>query len=293
VTPPEARDQRSEVRAQGDPRAEDQRCGVAENRIDRAFARLREGGRKGLIPFLAAGDPSLEVTEALVREFEERGADVVELGVPFSDPLADGVVNQRAYQRALANGASLGQILDLVTRIRRHSEVPLVLMSYVNPIHRFGLERFPSAARDAGVDGLILSDCPPEEMEGFLETMGRAGILPVLLVAPTSPDRRISLISARGRGYIYYVSLRGVTGQRDHLPDDLAAGIRRVRALTDKPLAVGFGISTPAQARAAAALADAVIVGSAIVATIETSRGSRDLVTRVGEFVKALRSAVG
>jgi tryptophan synthase alpha chain len=266
---------------------------VTENRIDLAFARLRETGGKGFIPFLAAGDPSLEVTEALVREFEERGADVVEIGVPFSDPLADGVVNQRAYQRALENGASLGQILDMVARIRRHSKVPLVLMSYVNPIHRFGLERFPGAARDAGVDGLILSDCPPEEMDGFVGSLGRAGVHPVLLVAPTSPDRRISLISEQGRGYIYYVSLRGVTGQRDHLPDDLAAGIERVRALTEKPLAVGFGISTPAQAAATAALADAVIVGSAIVAKIEASLGSQDLVARVGEFVKDLRSAVG
>lgn len=266
---------------------------MTENRIDRVFARLRETERKGLIPFLAAGDPSLEITEVLVREFAERGADVVEIGVPFSDPLADGVVNQRAYQRALANGAGLSQILELVARIRRHSEVPLVLMSYVNPIHRFGLERFPAAARDAGVDGLILSDCPPEEMDGFLEAMGQAGVHPVLLVAPTSPDRRISLISARGRGYIYYVSLRGVTGQRDHLPDDLAAGIRRVRALTGKPLAVGFGISTPEQAAATAALADAVIVGSAIVAKIESSLGSRGLVACVGEFVKDLRSAVG
>lgn len=266
---------------------------MSENRIDRAFARLRKTGRKGLIPFLAAGDPSLEVTEALVREFEERGADVVEIGVPFSDPLADGVVNQRAYQRALGNGVSLGRILDLVARIRQHSEVPLVLMSYVNPIHRFGLERFPAAARDAGVDGLILSDCPPEEMDGFLEVMGRAGVHPVLLVAPTSPDRRISLIGAQGRGYIYYVSLRGVTGQRDHLPDDLAAGIRRIRALTEKPLAVGFGISTPAQAGAVAAMADAVIVGSAIVATVEASLGRRDLVARVGEFLASLRSSVG
>ena len=262
------------------------------NRIDRAFDRLRESGRKGLIPFLAAGDPSLEVTEALISEFESQGADVVEIGVPFSDPLADGVVNQRAYQRALAQGASLGRILDLVARVRRHSEVPLVLMSYVNPIHRYGLERFPAAAREAGVDGLILSDCPPEEMDGFLEAMGREGIHPILLVSPTSPDRRISLISARARGYIYYVSLRGVTGQRAQLPEDLAAGISRVRRLTDKPLAVGFGISTPAQAAAAAGLADAVIVGSAIVAAIEAESGRRELVARVGEFVKDLRSAV-
>ena len=266
---------------------------MSENRIDRAFARLRAQGRKGLIPFLAAGDPSLEVTGALVREFEARGADLVEIGVPFSDPLADGVVNQRAYQRALAGGASLGRILDLVATIRRHSEIPLVLMSYVNPIHRFGLERFPAAACQAGLDGLILSDCPPEEMNGFLEALGRAGVHPILLVAPTSPDRRITLISARSRGYIYYVSLRGVTGPRERLPNDLEAGIRCIRAITNRPLAVGFGIATPAQAHAVAALADAVIVGSAIVGKIEASRGGPDLVTRAGDFLAELRSAVG
>ncbi|MEK6717657.1 MAG: tryptophan synthase subunit alpha [candidate division NC10 bacterium] len=266
---------------------------MSENRIDRAFARLKAQGRKGLIPFLAAGDPSLEVTEALVREFEARGADVVEIGVPFSDPLADGVVNQRAYQRALAAGASLGRILGLVASIRKHSEIPLVLMSYVNPIHRFGLERFPAAAREAGVDGLILSDCPPEEMDVFLDVLGSAGVHPVLLVAPTSPARRISLISARSRGYIYYVSLRGVTGPRDQLPPDLTDGIRRVRALTERPLAVGFGISTPTQAAAVAELADAVVVGSAIVARVEASLGRPDLVTQAGDFVADLRTAVG
>jgi tryptophan synthase alpha chain len=266
---------------------------MSQNRIDRAFARLKREGRTGLIPFLAAGDPSLEVTETLVRECEARGADIVELGVPFSDPLADGVVNQRAYQRALGAGASLTRVLECVARIRRQSDIPLVLMSYINPVHRFGLERFPAAAREAGVDGLILSDCPPEEMDGLLEALGQAGVHAVLLVAPTSPDRRISLISARSRGYIYYVSLRGVTGPRDRLPADLREGIRRIRALTARPLAVGFGISTPGQAREVAALADAVIVGSAIVARIEGALGRPDLVPRVGEFLAELRSAVG
>lgn len=265
---------------------------MSENRIDRTFARLKAQGRKGMIPFLAAGDPSLEATAALVREFEARGADLVEIGVPFSDPLADGVVNQRAYQRALAAGASLSRVLDLVGDIRRHCEIPLVLMSYVNPIHRFGFDRFPMAARDAGVDGLILSDCPPEEMNGFLDTLVHAGIAPILLVAPTSPDRRISLISDRGRGYIYYVSLRGVTGPRQELPADLGEGIRRIRALTKMPLAVGFGISNPSQAKAVARLADAVIVGSAIVATIEKAQGSPDLVPNAGRFLADLRSAI-
>jgi len=265
---------------------------MRRNRIDETFARLKTRGGRGLIPFLAAGDPSLEVTESLVYEFEARGADLVELGVPFSDPLADGVVNQRAYQRALESGTSLPRILESVARIRRRSEIPIVLMSYINPIHRFGLQRFPSAARDAGVDGLIVSDCPPEEMGELQVALAGAGVHPILLVAPTSPPRRISLISAKSRGYIYYVSLRGVTGPRDRLPDDLAAGVRRVRALTDKPLAVGFGISTPAQARAVSELADAVIVGSAVVATVEQSLGTPHLAARVGDFVGGLRAAV-
>jgi len=265
---------------------------VSGNRIDETFVRLKTQGRSGLIPFLAAGDPSLEVTESLVYEFEARGADLVELGVPFSDPLADGVVNQRAYQRALESGASLPRILESVARIRRRSEIPIVLMSYINPIHRFGLQRFPSAARDVGVDGLIVSDCPPEEMGELQIALEGAGVHPILLIAPTSPPRRISLIGAKGRGYIYYVSLRGVTGPRDRLPDDLAAGIRRVRALTDTPLAVGFGISTPAQARAVSELADAVIVGSAVVATVEQSLGTPQLAARVGDFVGGLRAAL-
>jgi tryptophan synthase alpha chain len=217
---------------------------------------------------------------------------VIELGVPFSDPLADGVVNQRAYQRALASGATLTRILDLVRELRRDCDVPIVLMSYVNPIHRFGLARFPEAARAAGVDGVILSDCPPEEMAELLDGFQAAGVAPILLVAPTSPAGRIALISAKSGGYIYYVSLRGVTGPRAELPTDLAEGVCRIRAVTDKPIAVGFGISTPAQARAVAVHADAVIVGSALVARIESLRDHPDVVTRAGEFLGEFRSAL-
>ncbi len=266
---------------------------MSENRIDRTFARLRAAGRKGLIPFVAGGDPSLEITLALVQEFEARGADLVEIGIPFSDPLADGVVNQRAYQRALEAGATLRGVLDLVSAVRKRSEIPLVLMSYVNPIHRFGWAQFAAAAREAGADGLILSDCPPEEMAGLGDSLEMASLHPIFLVAPTSPERRILMIAEKARGYVYYVSLRGVTGPRDRLPDDLAEGVRRVKALTPVPLAVGFGISTPAQAAAVAALADAVIVGSAIEARIEAHLGSTDLVPRTGEFLGELRAALG
>jgi tryptophan synthase alpha chain len=266
---------------------------VSRNRIDRAFARLRATARRGLIPFIAAGDPSLACTAALVREFAMRGADIIELGVPFSDPLADGVVNQRAYQRALASGATLPRVLDLVAEVRRDCDVPIVLMSYVNPIHRFGLDRFPEAARAAGVDGVILSDCPPEEMADALDRFRAAGVHPVLLIAPTSPARRIVLISEKSGGYIYYVSLRGVTGPRAELPTGLAEGIRRIRVLTDKPIAVGFGISTPTQARAVAEHADAVIIGSSLVARIESVRDDPAVVVRAGEFLGEFRTVLG
>jgi tryptophan synthase alpha chain len=266
---------------------------VSGNRIDQAFARLRARGRRGLIPFVAAGDPSLACTAALVRELAARGADVIELGVPFSDPLADGVVNQRAYQRALTAGATLPRILDLVAGVRRDCDVPIVLMSYINPIHHFGLAKFPEAARAAGVDGVIISDCPPEEMAELFDGFRAAGVSPILLVAPTSPARRIALISAKGGGYIYYVSLRGVTGPRAQLPPDLAEGIGRIRALTDKPIAVGFGISTPAQAQAVAAHADAVIIGSALVARIESLREEPGVVARAGEFLGEFRAVLG
>jgi tryptophan synthase alpha chain len=265
---------------------------VSQNRIDQAFARLRAAGRKGLIPFIAAGDPSLEATEALVHELEARGADIIELGVPFSDPLADGVVNQRAYQRALANGTTLERVLELVARLRRRTQVPLVLMSYVNPIHRFGLDRFPAAARAAGVDGLILCDCPPEEGGPFFAALGQAGIHPILLLAPTSPARRIAAICRQGAGYLYYVSLRGVTGARAQVPPDLRPSLERIRRATDLPVAVGFGISTPAQAASVAESADAVIVGSALVARIEAAQDAPDLVRQAGAFLAGFRAAL-
>jgi len=263
------------------------------NRIDAAFTRLRAGGRKGLIPFLAAGDPSLDMTAGLIAECEAQGADLVEIGVPFSDPLADGPVNQRAYQRALAGGASLLRTLELVAAVRRRSQLPLVLMSYLNPVQRFGFDKFAASARDAGLDGLILSDAPPEETVGFRKQLQAAGIHSVLLVAPTSPAPRISLIAGDAQGYIYYVSLRGVTGPREQLPTDLVAGLARVRAIAALPIAVGFGISTPTQAAEVAALADAVIVGSALVATLERASGDRDAVAQVGRFLHDFRSAIG
>ncbi len=261
------------------------------HRIDAAFRRARGEGRAAFIPFLTAGDPDAATTLALVLEMERRGADVVELGIPFSDPLADGATIQRASQRALAGGFSLRRTLELAATVRCSSEVPLVFMSYVNPILSFGVTAFAAAAAAAGVDGIIVPDLPPEEADELRAVGDRHGLYTIFLVAPTSTAARISLICRASRGYLYYVSLRGVTGARAALPEDLSAGIARVRSATRLPVAVGFGIATPEQVAAVAQEADGVIVGSAIVQAIETHRGQPDLVERVGAFAAALCSA--
>jgi tryptophan synthase alpha chain len=260
-------------------------------RLAEAFRRAREEGRAALIPFLTAGDPDASATRALVLEMALRGADIVELGIPFSDPLADGATIQRASQRALAGGFSLRRALDLAAEIRRSATVPLVFMSYVNPILSFGAAAFAAAAAAAGVDGVIVPDLPPEEAGELAAPCDRHGLSTIFLVAPTTAAARIPLICARSRGYIYYVSLRGVTGVRATLPPDLAAGVARVRAATDLPVAVGFGIATPEQVAAVAREADGVIVGSAIVQAIEAHRHRPDMVDRVGAFVGTLRAA--
>lgn len=260
-------------------------------RIEEAFRRAREEGRAALIPFLTGGDPDAATTLTLVLEMARRGADLVEVGIPFSDPLADGTTIQRASQRALAGGFSLGRALELAAQIRRSSAVPLVFMSYVNPILSFGAAAFAAAAAGAGVDGVIVPDLPPEEAADLRAACGRHGLAAIFLVAPTTSPRRLALICAASRGYVYYVALRGVTGTRHGLPGDLAAGIARVRAATGLPVAVGFGIATPEHVAAAAQEADGVIVGSAIVQIIEAHRDRADLVARVGAFVAALRAA--
>lgn len=265
------------------------------HRIEEAFRRARGEGRAALIPFLTAGDPDEATTLDLVLELARRGADIVELGVPFSDPLADGATIQRASQRALAGGFSLARGLALAARIRRASGVPLVFMSYANPVLSFGPARFAAAAAAAGVDGLVVPDLPPEEADDLRAACDRHGVRTIFLVAPTTPPARIPLICGASRGYIYYVSLRGVTGARAALPGDLAAGIARVRAVTGLPVAVGFGIATPEQVAAVAREADGVIVGSAIVgmieANLEAARERRELVEGVGAFVATLRAA--
>ena len=218
--------------------------------------------------------------------------DVLELGVPFSDPLADGLVNQLAAQRGLESGTTPPKVLETVAAIRKHSQIPIVLYIYFNLIHKVGLEQFIEAAAKAGVDGLLVLDLPPEESDNYEALMHQAGLCHIYLVAPTTPEDRMELIVKRGSGFIYYISREGVTGMQTSVASNLASQVAKIRAHTDLPIAVGFGISNPEQAKTVAADADAVVVGSAVVNQIAEHGKSKDLVKRVGEFVKSLADAV-
>ena len=259
------------------------------SRLDATFEALRSRSERALVTFFTAGDPSLETTARLVIEAERRGADVIELGVPFSDPVADGPVIQRAGQRALAAGASLRRVLELMRTLRSEVRGPIVLMTYYNPILAFGLPAFAETAGKVGVDGVIVVDLPPEESDPLRAGTNAAGIDMVHLVAPTSTAARIRMIARKTRGFVYLISLTGVTGERAELPPDLAAQIKALRLVTTKPVCVGFGIGQPAQAAAVGRLADGVIVGSAIVRVVQERAGSPSLVTDVGDFIASLK----
>ncbi|RMF93314.1 MAG: tryptophan synthase subunit alpha [Nitrospinota bacterium] len=262
-------------------------------RIETVFTRLRRTGKKALIPFLMAGDPDLEQTAALLLELEKRGADLIELGVPFSDPIADGPIIQRAAQRALGRGTSLTTVLDLVSQLRSKTGVPLILLTYYNPVFRYGEERFVQDALQAGVDGVIIPDLPPEEGRSLLQRTAETDLDLVCLLAPTSPPERIALIARVSQGFIYYVSRTGITGIRERLAEDLRTMLTRIRAVTDKPVAVGFGISNPAQAQVVASFADGVIVGSALIKVIEEHLGDFPAtLQKLGTSVAALRQAI-
>jgi tryptophan synthase alpha chain len=262
------------------------------NRIVERFARLKRERQKGFIVYLGAGDPNLEATRRLALAFDRLGVDVLELGVPFSDPLADGLVNQLAAQRGLESGATPPKVLETVAAIRRESQIPIVLYIYFNLIHRWGVERFIADAARAGVDGLLVLDLPPEESDNYEALMRQAGLCNIYLVAPTTPDDRIELIVKRGAGFIYYVSREGVTGMQAKVADTIAQMTAKIRAHTELPIAVGFGISTPEQAKIVAGNAEAVVVGSAIVNQVAQHGKAADLVERVSEFVKPLVQAV-
>lgn len=258
------------------------------SRLLDTFSGLKQRGQTGFIAYITAGDPNLETTRELVLELDRCGVDIVELGVPFSDPIADGLVNQVSAQRALKNQVSLSDILDLVEGIRLETEIPLVLFSYYNPIHCYGLERFVDQAANVGVDGALMTDLPPEEGQDYKRLMDEKGLDTIFLLAPTSRDSRIRLISSYSTGFVYYISRTGVTGERDRLADSVQPMVEKIRTYTCKPIAVGFGISAPEHVIEISRYADAVVVGSAIVRRIGEGEKDPDLVSQIGAFVKTL-----
>jgi len=265
----------------------------AINRIDASLCRLKENGEKGLFAFITAGDPDLETTFKLVLSLEKAGVDLIELGVPFSDPIADGPVIQNASQRSLAQGTNLRLILDLVHRVRIETNIPLLLMTYYNPVLQYGLEGFAVDAVEAGVDGMIVPDLPFEESTPLQEVLKPVGMHLIYLAAPTTPAERLRKISTAARGFIYCVSRTGVTGMRDSISPDTAEFIQRVRQHCTLPLAVGFGVSNPEQASIVAQYADAVIVGSAIVNLIEQFYEQKEvLVEQVSKLIKSFKDAL-
>lgn len=262
------------------------------NRIDERFARLRREGKKGFIVYIGAGDPNLESTRQLALGFDKLGVDVLELGVPFSDPLADGLVNQLAAQRGLEAGTTPPKVLETIAAIRKEAQIPIVLYIYYNLVHHHGLENFVRDAAQAGVDGFLVLDLPPEESAGYEKLMANAGLRAIYLVAPTTPDERVAFIVKRGSGFIYYISREGVTGMREKVADNIAGMTARIRAHTDLPIAVGFGISNPEQARMIAGNSDAVVVGSAIVNQVAKHGHDPKLVNHVMDFVRPMIEAV-
>ena len=262
------------------------------SRIDKTFAKLKQHNRKALIPFITAGDPSPELTVPLLHALVEAGADVLELGVPFSDPMADGPVIQRASERALANKIGLKDVLAMTAEFRKiNTTTPVVLMGYANPVERMGYAVFAEAAKAAGVDGVLTVDIPPEESAGVADVFKAAGLDPIFLLSPTTPESRVELVATAAGGFIYYVSLKGVTGSANLDMDEVAQKIAAIRRHCTLPVGVGFGIRDAATAEAVARIADAVVVGSRIVSEIETAPES-EVVSRVKILVQDLRRGV-
>jgi tryptophan synthase alpha chain len=260
-------------------------------RISKRFAELRVSGELGIVAYITAGDPSFDATLKFVVALAEAGADVIELGVPFSDPLADGPTIQRASERALKAGATLTGVIELVRRIREVSQIPLVLFSYYNPILQMGLGKFASAAESAGADGVLATDLTPEESEDYRGILAAHHLDTIFLGAPTSTDERLAKIGACSSGFLYLISRTGVTGAKDALPDDLPALLRRARSVTQLPIAVGFGISLPGHVSVLGGLADAAVIGSALVADIEKAPSVDAAAAALGERVRSLKEA--
>lgn len=260
------------------------------NRINAKFKELKAKGKKALIAFITCGDPDLRITEKLILEMEEQGVDIIELGVPFSDPLADGPTIQEASQRALANKVSLRKILVFTKAIRRRTNIPFALMTYYNPVYKFGIKKFMQSAVKSGIDGIIIPDLPPEEAEEL--NLLRENLDLIYFLSPTSSTDRMKKVVKVSSGFIYYVSVTGVTGARKTLSRDLRTHLAQIRKITRIPLAVGFGISTPTQAKEVSKYADGIIVGSAIINIIKKNLGKKDLVNKVSQFIGSLRRAI-
>jgi tryptophan synthase alpha chain len=262
-----------------------------QTRIGKRFEELAQAGEMGLVAYFTAGDPSLAATEEIVSAAADAGADLIELGIPFSDPVADGPTIQRASERALLSGTTLAKVIDLVSRLRNKTEVPIVLFGYFNPILQMGLERFAERASASGADGVLVTDMTLEESAEYCEAMHKHGLDTVFLAAPTSTDARLKMIAEASSGFLYVISRAGVTGAKDSLPEELPALIRRTRVLTKLPIAVGFGTSLPTQVTVLGGMADAVVVGSALVAEIENSASASAAATAVAERVRMLKGA--
>lgn len=255
------------------------------SKITQVFKRAKNSGKKILIPYIMSGDPSLEDTKRFISELEEAGADMIELGVPFTDPLADGPVIQRAHERALKQGVTLKKVLALVEEIRQHSKIPLILMTYYNPVFKYGIEAFVKEAVRVGVNGVIVPDLIPDEADEFIKYAGQYGLDTIFLLAPTSTEERIKKVIKSSTGFIYYVSITGITGAKLLMDESMKDTLNLIKTLTKKPIAVGFGVSNPEEASVVAGLADGVIVGSAIVRLVSEGRD-------INGFVKAIREAI-
>lgn len=264
---------------------------TSPNRIDQRFAALKEAGKPAFVAYVSAGDPDMDRSLEILFALERAGADIIELGVPFSDPMADGIVNQMAAHRALVAGATTPKVLDLVRRFRARSETPVVLFTYLNPIYCYGFSRFHEDAAAAGADGILLLDLPPDEAELNQELAENGTLRHIRLIAPTTPAERIPRLAAAAEGFIYYVSREGVTGAQTSLAEGIAENVAAIQAHTTVPVAVGFGISTPAQAAEVGRAADGVVVGSAIVRVIEQHGADPDVASKVEAFVKPLVDA--
>lgn len=263
-----------------------------ENRIDKRFAELKKARRKAFIAYITAGDPSLGRTERIALELERAGVDILELGIPFSDPMADGPTIQAASHRALAGGVKIAGIFRMVRSLRKKTDMPIVFMTYYNPVFKHGAAKFMKECSLAGVDGIIVPDIPCEESGGLVKAAEKNGVAVIFLAAPTSTPQRMKKIAGLSTGFIYYVSLTGVTGTRRELPKEIGANVKRLKALSKTPVCVGFGVSDARQAAAVAKLADGVIVGSAIVSKIAENAGKKDMAAKVGKFARSLSGAV-